>query len=53
MSHEWAPNAVAQTIDANIVNGLTEQSFAPQANATRAQATVMIKRLLQHVQFIN
>ncbi|GGA03432.1 hypothetical protein GCM10008018_56780 [Paenibacillus marchantiophytorum] len=50
---EWAKKAVAQTIDANIVNGLTEQTFAPQANATRAQATVMMKRFLQYVQFIN
>ncbi|WP_261303790.1 S-layer homology domain-containing protein [Paenibacillus andongensis] len=49
----WAKSAVAQTIEANIVNGLTDQSFSPKENATRAQATVMLKRFLQYVQFIN
>ncbi|KQX54649.1 S-layer homology domain-containing protein [Paenibacillus sp. Root444D2] len=50
---DWAKSAVAQTIEANIVNGLTNQSFSPKENATRAQATVMLKRFLQYVQFIN
>lgn len=50
---DWAKSAVSQTIEANIVNGLTDQSFAPNENATRAQATVMLKRYLQYVQFIN
>jgi hypothetical protein len=50
---DWAKSAVAQTIEANIVNGLTDQSFAPKENATRAQATVMLKRFLQYVKFIN
>ncbi|TXK76352.1 S-layer homology domain-containing protein [Paenibacillus sp. N3.4] len=50
---DWAKEAVAQTLRANIVNGLTEQSFAPKELATRGQATVMLKRFLQYVQFIN
>ncbi|NQX63816.1 S-layer homology domain-containing protein [Paenibacillus qinlingensis] len=49
----WATSAVAQSLAANIVNGLTEQSFGPKESATRAQATVMLKRFLQFAEFIN
>ncbi|OCT15932.1 hypothetical protein A8709_09930 [Paenibacillus pectinilyticus] len=50
---DWAKTAIAQSLAAGIVNGLSEQTFAPQENATRAQATVMLKRFLQYVDFIN
>jgi hypothetical protein len=49
----WAEQAVAQSIDAKIINGMTASSFAPAENASRAQAAVMLKRLLQYVQFMN
>ena len=45
--------SVAQAVIAGIVNGATETTFAPAAHATRAEAAVMLKRLLQYVQFIN
>ena len=49
----WSKEAVAQAVIAGIVNGATETTFAPAAYATRAEAAVMLKRLLQYVQFIN
>ncbi|OAS17342.1 S-layer homology domain-containing protein [Paenibacillus oryzisoli] len=49
----WATSAVVQSLAANIVNGLTDQSFGPNESATRAQATVMLKRFLQFAAFIN
>ncbi|WP_174818617.1 InlB B-repeat-containing protein, partial [Paenibacillus kobensis] len=49
----WAQEAAAQALDAGIIQGMTATSFAPQATATRAQSAVMLKRLLQHLHFIN
>ena len=49
----WAQMAVAQSVDANIITGMTHETFVPSANASRAQAVVMLKRLMQHVEFIN
>lgn len=49
----WAKDAVAQSYNAGIINGMTDKTFVPGANASRAEAAVMLKRLLQHVEFIN
>ncbi|OBZ09180.1 S-layer homology domain-containing protein [Bacillus sp. FJAT-26390] len=49
----WAQAAVAEAIEANIITGLTADTFAPSEKATRAQASVMLKRLMQYVHFIN
>ncbi|CAG7651327.1 hypothetical protein PAESOLCIP111_06294 [Paenibacillus solanacearum] len=49
----WARSAVAQSVAAGILQGLTEGMMAPAENATRAQATVMLKRFLQHVEFMD
>ncbi|WP_222429924.1 fibronectin type III domain-containing protein [Paenibacillus cremeus] len=49
----WAKDAVAQAAKAGIVNGATDTTFVPAANATRAEAAVMLKRLLTYAQFIN
>ncbi|WP_141503513.1 S-layer homology domain-containing protein [Paenibacillus luteus] len=49
----WAQAAVAEAMEANIITGLTSDTFAPSAKATRAQASVMLKRLMQYVHFIN
>lgn len=38
---------------ASIMDGMTDMVFAPDQQATRAQAAVMLKRLLQYVNFIN
>lgn len=51
--HEWARGAVAEAVSAGIVNGVTDTTFAPGASATRGEAAVMLKRLLQKLQFMN
>ncbi|NOU92200.1 exopolygalacturonate lyase [Paenibacillus sp. LMG 31456] len=50
---DWAKNAVAGAVNAGIVNGVTDKTYAPKDQATRAEAAVMLKRLLQFVEFIN
>ncbi|WP_052087919.1 S-layer homology domain-containing protein [Paenibacillus wynnii] len=49
----WAHMAVAQSVEANIITGMTKDTFVPSANASRAQAVVMLKRFMQYVNFIN
>ncbi|MBA2940203.1 bacterial Ig-like domain-containing protein [Paenibacillus sp. CGMCC 1.16610] len=51
--HEWAKAAVAEAVRVGIVNGVTDTTFAPGASATRGEAAVMLKRLLQKLQFMN
>ncbi len=49
----WAQLAVAQSVEAEIMTGMTANTFNPSANATRAQAAVMLNRFLQYTDFIN
>lgn len=49
----WARDAVAQAIDAGLAGGMTDRSFAPSQEASRAQAAVMLKRLLKTLHFID
>ncbi|WP_409344949.1 S-layer homology domain-containing protein [Paenibacillus sp. MBLB4367] len=49
----WALASVDQAVAAGIIKGMTDDTFAPSEYATRAQASVMLKRLLQHVQFLD
>jgi hypothetical protein len=49
----WAQVAVAESVEANIISGMTDKTFVPSANATRAQSVVMLKRLMQYTGFIN
>ncbi|WP_282936875.1 S-layer homology domain-containing protein [Paenibacillus sp. RC67] len=49
----WAKDATAQALNAGIINGMTERTFVPADNATRAEAAVMVKRLLQYAQLMN
>ncbi|MNW26059.1 Endo-1,4-beta-xylanase A precursor [compost metagenome] len=41
--------AVAQTVQSGVIQGLNANTFQPKGNATRAQAAVMIKRVLDKV----
>ncbi|TDG00533.1 S-layer homology domain-containing protein [Paenibacillus piri] len=50
---EWAKAGVAGAVNAGIVNGMTDKAFAPNGQATRAEAAVMLKRLLQAAGFMN
>ncbi|MCU6794196.1 DUF2252 family protein [Paenibacillus sp. WQ 127069] len=49
----WAQPAAAQAVTAGIIQGMTADAFVPDSQATRAQATTMLKRLLQKLQFID
>lgn len=49
----WAKASVSQSVQAGIISGMTDTTFVPLENATRAQAAVMLKRFLQYTQFIN
>jgi len=43
----WAKEAVAVAVQKGIVLGRPDGNFDPQANATRAEAVVMLKRMFQ------
>ncbi|MCZ8522845.1 S-layer homology domain-containing protein [Paenibacillus caseinilyticus] len=47
----WAQEAVAFALEQGFMQGVTDRMFQPQANTTRAQATAMLKRLLQRLDF--
>ncbi|MDF2926812.1 MAG: 5-nucleotidase [Paenibacillaceae bacterium] len=49
----WAAGAVAKSTAAGIIQGTSGNRFAPSQPATRAEAAVMLKRLLQFADFIN
>jgi predicted extracellular nuclease len=49
----WARNEIMASMKASIMDGMSDTVFAPDQQATRAQAAVMLKRLLQYVNFIN
>ncbi|MEN6389109.1 MAG: S-layer homology domain-containing protein, partial [Syntrophomonas sp.] len=42
----WAQTGMKQAVRAGIIHGVTPDTLAPQADATRAQAAVMIYQLL-------
>ncbi|OCT14755.1 hypothetical protein A8709_11300 [Paenibacillus pectinilyticus] len=50
---DYARSAVADAVAKGLVQGKTETTFAPQDVATRAEAAVIIKRVLQDVNLIN
>lgn len=45
----WAGQDIALAIDSGIVNGVSADTFAPKASATRAEAAVMILRLYEQL----
>ena len=49
----WARDAVRRLIGASIIRGVTETQFGPREYATRAQSAVLLKRMLQALQWIN
>jgi alpha-tubulin suppressor-like RCC1 family protein len=49
----WADAAIDRLTRASIINGLTETQFGPREYATRAQSAVLLKRMLQTMQWIN
>lgn len=49
----WAKHGVATSVQAGIIQGVQPDRFAPDQDATRAEASVMLKRMLQYLTFIN
>lgn len=49
----WAKPAVAQLLAADILQGRSATTIDPGANASRAEAVVMLKRFLQLAQLMN
>ncbi|WP_193726652.1 Ig-like domain-containing protein [Paenibacillus guangzhouensis] len=45
--------SVAKALQSEIIAGMTATTFNPQGNATRAQAVVMLKRMMQSIQYLN
>ena len=48
----WAASSVAQMVGQEIMRGRGNAEFAPRANATRAEATVLIHQMTQHLKII-
>ncbi len=49
----WARQAMAFTLQTGLIQGVTKTQLNPNAFATRAQAAVMLKRLLIYLQYMN
>lgn len=49
----WAVEPIAQLLDSDIIRGTTAAEFSPKAPATRAHSIVMLKRMLQHLEYMN
>ncbi|WP_169084570.1 Ig-like domain-containing protein [Paenibacillus sp. PL91] len=48
----WAKTDVAKSIYIGVISGKTATTLSPQTNATRAEGSVMLLRLLQKVKFL-
>lgn len=48
----WAKSDLAKAVYMGVITGQTETTFGPTKNATRAEAIVMIKRLLEYVDLL-
>lgn len=46
----WARTAVVKATEISLVNGTGDGKFSPVANTTRAQAAVIISRLISHLE---
>lgn len=48
----WAVEALADAVNSGIIQGTSADSLSPDRQATRAQAVVMLKRLLEQIGFM-
>ncbi len=46
----WARQEIALAVSCGIINGMSNNTFAPQSNTTRAEAAAMILRLYERLQ---
>ncbi|MBW7459722.1 S-layer homology domain-containing protein, partial [Paenibacillus sepulcri] len=49
----WSESAVAAVTDMGIMEGRSAAGFVPKGSATRAEAAVVLMRMLQHAGYIN
>jgi Zn-dependent metalloprotease len=49
----WASADIISLLNNGIMEGVTQNSFEPGSLVTRAQAVTVLKRMLQHLKFIN
>ncbi len=49
----WARAAIAEAVADGIIQGITPDRLAPAESATRAQAAVMLKRLMEDIGFLD
>lgn len=49
----WAQTDMAKSVYIGVISGKTATTLSPQTNATRAEGTVMLLRLLQKVKFLS
>jgi hypothetical protein len=49
----WAQEDVAKLVDIGLIQGYTEESFAPTSSSTRGEAAALLARLLRHLGFMN
>jgi hypothetical protein len=49
----WAKEPLSAALQASILTGRSESLLAPAANSTRAEAAVVLKRLLIYIEFMN
>ncbi|HBS47509.1 MAG TPA: hypothetical protein DEA91_29135 [Paenibacillus sp.] len=50
---DYASSAVIEAAEKGLIKGKTETTFAPQDAATRAEAAMMIKQILQYLKLMN
>ncbi|UKS24563.1 S-layer homology domain-containing protein [Paenibacillus sp. HWE-109] len=50
---DWSRAAVSQALVGGLIQGVSDNAFAPNQPATRAQAAAILKRMLLSLQFIN
>ncbi|MDW7672415.1 MAG: S-layer homology domain-containing protein, partial [Bacillota bacterium] len=49
----WAKQAAALMVSEGLISGFPDGSFKPQEPVTRAQAAMMLLKVLQRIEFIN
>jgi hypothetical protein len=49
----WGNREVALAVTVGLMNGMTDTTLSTGSQATRAEATSMVKRFLSKVKFIN
>jgi len=49
----YAKESIALCADAKIIIGRDTGDFDPNSNATRAEASAIIERMLKHLEFMN